>query len=555
MTDLTLSEALAAAARTALDRREAGRELELTADDLKLERPRNREHGDWASNIAMRFAKRVGSNPREFAQEIAAALESNPAVKSVAVAGPGFINITLDEAAAGALAAEIVEAGAGYGTSSGLAGHKINLEFVSANPTGPIHLGGARWAAVGDSLARVMIAAGADVTREYYFNDHGAQIDRFAKSLLAAHHGEPTPEDGYGGAYIAEIAAQVAAEHDDELAAAADRDAEQELFREHGVALMFDEIKQKLHEFRVDFDVFFHEDSVHEDGSVDRAVAKLRELGNIFEQEGAVWLRSTDFGDDKDRVVVRSNGEPTYFAGDIGYYLNKRDRGFDECIYMLGADHHGYVGRMMAMAQAFGDTPNVNMQILIGQMVNLVRDGEPVRMSKRAGTIVTLDDLVDAVGVDAARYSLVRSSTNSSIDIDLDLLVSRSNDNPVYYVQYAHARTCAVARNAADAGITTAAFDPAALSHATENELLGQLREFPRLVAFAADEREPHRVSRYLEDLAAAYNRWYDNCRVIPQGDAPVEPVHASRLMLNLAARQVLANGLEMLGVAAPERM
>ena len=555
MTDLTLSEALAAAARTALDRREAGRELELTADDLKLERPRNREHGDWASNIAMRFAKRVGSNPREFAQEIAAALESNPAVKSVAVAGPGFINITLDEAAAGALAAQIVEAGAGYGTSSGLAGHKINLEFVSANPTGPIHLGGARWAAVGDSLARVMIAAGADVTREYYFNDHGAQIDRFAKSLLAAHHGEPTPEDGYGGAYIAEIAAQVAAEHADELTAAADRDAEQEVFREHGVALMFDEIKQKLHEFRVDFDVFFHEDSVHEDGSVDRAVAKLRELGNIFEQEGAVWLRSTDFGDDKDRVVVRSNGEPTYFAGDIGYYLNKRDRGFDECIYMLGADHHGYVGRMMAMAQAFGDTPNVNMQILIGQMVNLVRDGEPVRMSKRAGTIVTLDDLVDAVGVDAARYSLVRSSTNSSIDIDLDLLVSRSNDNPVYYVQYAHARTCAVSRNAADAGITTAAFDPAALSHATENELLGQLREFPRLVAFAADEREPHRVSRYLEDLAAAYNRWYDNCRVIPQGDAPVEPVHASRLMLNLAARQVLANGLEMLGVTAPERM
>ncbi len=555
MTDLTLSEALAAAARTALDRREAGRELELTADDLKLERPRNREHGDWASNIAMRFAKRVGSNPREFAQEIAAALESNPAVKSVAVAGPGFINITLDEAAAGALAAEIVEAGAGYGTSSGLAGHKINLEFVSANPTGPIHLGGARWAAVGDSLARVMIAAGADVTREYYFNDHGAQIDRFAKSLLAAHHGEPTPEDGYGGAYIAEIAAQVAAEHADELTAAADRDAEQEVFREHGVALMFDEIKQKLHEFRVDFDVFFHEDSVHEDGSVDRAVAKLRELGNIFEQEGAVWLRSTDFGDDKDRVVVRSNGEPTYFAGDIGYYLNKRDRGFDECIYMLGADHHGYVGRMMAMAQAFGDTPNANMQILIGQMVNLVRDGEPVRMSKRAGTIVTLDDLVDAVGVDAARYSLVRSSTNSSIDIDLDLLVSRSNDNPVYYVQYAHARTCAVSRNAADAGITTAAFDPAALSHATENELLGQLREFPRLVAFAADEREPHRVSRYLEDLAAAYNRWYDNCRVIPQGDAPVEPVHASRLMLNLAARQVLANGLEMLGVTAPERM
>ena len=555
MTDETLTEALAAAAREALSHRDGGAEIELTDDDLKLERPRNREHGDWASNIAMRFAKRVGTNPRELAAEIAAALVEHNAVKSVDVAGPGFINITLDEASAGELARQIVAAGDSYGNSEGLADHNINLEFVSANPTGPIHLGGARWAAVGDSLARILIAAGAKVTREYYFNDHGAQIDRFAKSLLAAHHGEPAPEDGYGGAYIAEIAAEVAQHHGDELAAAADRDTEQEVFRKHGVELMFGEIKQKLHEFRVDFDVFFHEDSVHEDGSVTRAIEKLRQLGNIYDQDDAIWLRSTDFGDDKDRVVVRSNGEPTYFAGDIGYYLNKRDRGFDECIYMLGADHHGYVGRMMAMAEAFGDTPNVNMQILIGQMVNLVRDGEPVRMSKRAGTIVTLDDLVEAVGVDAARYSLVRSSTNSSIDIDLDLLVSRSNDNPVYYVQYAHARTCAVARNAAEADVDDANFDPATLTHASENELLGQLREFPRVVAFAAQEREPHRVSRYLEDLAAAYNRWYDNCRVIPQGEAEIEPVHSTRFALNQAASQVLRNGLRMLGVEAPERM
>ena len=555
MTDATLTSTLAAATRTALDRRDGGAELQIGDDDLKLERPRNRDHGDWASNIAMRFAKRVGTNPRELANEIAEALRAEPSVKAVEVAGPGFINITLDEAAAGALALEIVEAGDKFGNGAQLAGRNINLEFVSANPTGPIHLGGARWAAVGDSLARVLLAAGAKVTREYYFNDHGAQIDRFANSLLAAHLGEPTPEDGYGGDYIHEIAAEVAAAHPAALAAAETREAQQEVFRKYGVEQMFGEIKQKLHEFRVDFDVFFHEDSVHEDGSVERAVERLRALGNIFDDEGAVWLRSTDFGDDKDRVIIRSNGEPTYFAGDIGYYLNKRDRGFDECLYMLGADHHGYVGRMMAMAQAFGDTANEHMQILIGQMVNLVRDGQPVRMSKRAGTIVTLDDLVDAVGVDAARYALVRSSTNSTIDIDLDLLVSRTNDNPVYYVQYAHARTRAVNRNASEHGIDGANFDPATLTHETENELLGQLREFPRIVGIAALEREPHRVARYLEDLAAAYNRWYDNCRVIPQGDDPVEAVHSSRYVLNEAASQVLRNGLTLVGVDAPERM
>lgn len=554
MTDETLAHALAAATRTALDRRD-GHDLVPSSDDLKLERPRNREHGDWASNVAMRFAKRVGTNPRELAQEIAELLAAEPTVKRVEVAGPGFINITLDEATAGELARTIVESAGAYGTSAVLAGHNINLEFVSANPTGPIHLGGARWAAVGDSLARVLIAAGADVTREYYFNDHGAQIDRFAKSLLAAHLGEPAPEDGYGGAYIHEIAATVAEQHASDLAAAQSREAQQEVFRKFGVELMFGEIQHKLTEFRVPFDVFFHEDSVHEDGSVTKAIERLRGLGRIFEEEGAIWLRSTEFGDDKDRVIIRSNGEPTYFAGDIGYYLNKRDRGFTECIYMLGADHHGYVGRMMAMAEAFGDTPGENMQILIGQMVNLVKDGEPVRMSKRAGNIVTLDDLVDAVGVDAARYALVRSSTNTSIDIDLDLLVSRSNDNPVYYVQYAHARTRAVARNASAAEMTTADFDPATLDHESENDLLGQLREFPRIVELAATERSPHRVARYLEDLAASYNRWYDRTRVIPQGDAAPEAVHSSRLMLNEAASQVLRSGLNMLGVEAPERM
>lgn len=555
MNDATLTSALAASIRAALDRREGGQDISLSEDDLKLERPRNRDHGDWASNVAMRYAKRIGTNPRELAQEIATGLESEPSVKKVDVAGPGFINITLDEASAGELARQILEAGDAYGDGHALSGRKINLEFVSANPTGPIHLGGARWAAVGDSLARVLASAGADVTREYYFNDHGAQIDRFANSLVAAHLGEPTPEDGYAGQYITDIATVVAEANADELAAATDRDAKQEVFRKHGVELMFGAIRTKLEEFRVHFDVFFHEDTVHTDGSVDLAIARLRDLGRIYEQDGAVWLRTTDFGDDKDRVIIRSNGEPTYFAGDIGYYLNKRERGFDECLYMLGADHHGYIGRMMAMAESFGDKPHVNMQILIGQMVNLVKDGEPVRMSKRAGNIVTLDDLVEAVGVDAARYSLVRSSTNSTIDIDLDLLVSRSNDNPVYYVQYAHARTRAVNRNAMQAGITGDNFDPATLTHPTENNLLGQLREFPRILEVAAVEREPHRVTRYLEDLAAAYNRWYDQCRVIPQGDDVVEAVHSSRFVLNEAAAQVLRNGLTMVGVQAPDRM
>ncbi|QUY61855.1 Arginine--tRNA ligase [Gulosibacter molinativorax] len=555
MNDSTLTSALASSIRTALDRREGGSDITLTDDDLKLERPKNRDHGDWASNVAMRFAKRVGTNPRELAQEIAAGLEADPSVKKVDVAGPGFINITLDEASAGELAREIVSAGESYGNVTALAGRKINLEFVSANPTGPIHLGGARWAAVGDSLARVLLNAGANVTREYYFNDHGAQIDRFANSLVAAYLGEPTPEDGYAGQYISDIATEVAEAHPEELAAASDRDAKQEVFREHGVELMFGAIRDKLEEFRVHFDVFFHEDTVHSDGSVELAIQRLRDLGRIYEQDGAVWLRTTDFGDDKDRVIIRSNGEPTYFAGDIGYYVNKRERGFDENLYMLGADHHGYIGRMMAMAESFGDTPGVNMQILIGQMVNLVKDGEPVRMSKRAGNIVTLDDLIDAVGVDAARYSLVRSSTNTSIDIDLDLLVSRSNDNPVYYVQYAHARTRAVNRNATAAEINGDNFDPATLTHPTENNLLGQLREFPRILEVAAVEREPHRVTRYLEDLAAAYNRWYDQCRVIPQGDDPVEAVHSSRFVLNEATSQVLRNGLNMVGVEAPDRM
>jgi arginyl-tRNA synthetase len=527
--------------------------------EVHVERPRQREHGDWATNVAMQLAKKAGTNPRAFAEELARRLAEHPGVAKVDVAGPGFLNITLDAAAAGELARAIVEAGAAYGRSEALAGQRINLEFVSANPTGPLHIGGVRWAAVGDSLARVLQAAGADVTREYYFNDHGAQIDRFARSLLARARGLEAPEDGYGGQYIADIADAVIA---DALAAGQpdpttlpDADA-LEVFRARGVDRMFTEIKAKLHEFRVDFDVYFHEDSLHESGAVERAVARLRELGHIFEAEGAVWLRTTQFGDDKDRVIIKSDGEAAYIAGDLAYYLDKRERGFDRAIIMLGADHHGYIGRMMAMVAAFGDTPWVNLEILIGQMVNLLKDGEPVRMSKRAGTIVTLDDLVDAVGIDAARYALARSAANSQLDIDLDLLASATNENPVFYVQYAHARTVNIGINAAQSGVERAAgFDAALLTHETESALLGQLAQLPRVVAHSAETREPHRVARYLEELAGAYQKWYEQCRVRPLGDEEVTDLHRTRLWLNDATRQVLANGLDLLGVSAPERM
>ncbi len=554
MDPAALSAALLAVIAPLAEARREGSSAGLSAADLPLERPKNRDHGDWASNAAMKLAKVVGANPREFAAEIAEGLTSVDGIASVEVAGPGFINIRLDAAAAGALAKTIVDQGAAFGTNDSRADEVINLEFVSANPTGPIHLGGTRWAALGDALARILSSQGAQVTREYYFNDHGAQIDRFARSLVAAHQGDPTPEDGYGGAYIGDIAKRVAEAYDGDIDAL-DPDAKQEAFRELGVNFMFDEIKQSLHEFGVDFDVYFHENDLHNSGAVERAVARLRELGHIFEADGATWLRSTEFGDDKDRVIIKSDGQPAYISGDLAYYLDKRERGFNRCIIMLGADHHGYVQRLMAMCAAFGDEPNVNLQVLIGQMVNLVRDGQPMRMSKRAGTVVTLEDLVEIVGVDAARYALTRSSADSNLDIDLDVLQKRTNDNPVFYVQYAHARTHNVARNAAASGVDRSEFAPELLDHESESALLGALQEYPRIVAHAADVREPHRVARYLEELAGLYHRWYDNCRVIPLSDAPVETVHRTRLWLNDATGQVLRNGLTLLGVSAPERM
>jgi arginyl-tRNA synthetase len=531
---------------------ERGLDVSVLPETLTVERPRNPEHGDYATNVAMQVAKKVGTNPRELATWLAEALTAAEGIDSADIAGPGFLNIRLAADAQGAIVAKILAEGAAFGAGHTLDGKKINLEFVSANPTGPIHLGGTRWAAVGDALGRILSTQGAAVTREYYFNDHGAQIDRFSRSLIAAAKGEPAPEDGYAGAYIADIADQVQQQRPDALDLPSGE--QQEVFRSIGVDLMFAHIKRTLHEFGVDFDVYFHENSLFESGAVEKAVETLKDSGNLFPEDGAWWLKSTDFGDDKDRVVIKSDGNAAYIAGDIAYFQDKRSRGFDLCIYMLGADHHGYIGRLKAAAAAFGDDPDT-VEVLIGQMVNLVRDGVAVKMSKRAGTVITLDDLVEAIGVDASRYAMIRSSVDSSIDIDLELWTSTGNENPVYYVQYAHARLSAIARNARDLGIAVADPDFALLVSEQEGDLIRTLGEYPRVVTSAANLREPHRIARYLEELAGAYHRFYGACRILPQGDEEVGPLHVARLALCDASRQVLANGLALLGVSAPEQM
>jgi len=519
---------------------------------VTVERPRNPEHGDYATNVALQLSKKVGVSPREFAGWLADGLAAVDGIASAEVAGPGFVNLRIAASAQGVIINDVIDAGPSYGHSDALGGQKVNLEFVSANPTGPIHIGGTRWAAVGDALGRLLSSQGADVVREYYFNDHGAQIDRFTRSLIAAAKGEPTPEGGYAGSYITEIAARVLEKAPDALGQPEQQ--QHETFRSIGVDLMFTHIKQSLHDFGTDFDVYTHEESMHTTGRVEQAIARLRETGNIYEKDGATWLRTTEFGDDKDRVVIKSDGQPAYIAADLAYYLDKRQRGFDLCIYMLGADHHGYIARLKAAAAALGDDPDT-VEVLIGQMVNLVRDGQPVRMSKRAGTVITLDDLVEAIGVDAARYSLIRSSVDTPIDIDLALWSSASNENPVYYVQYAHARLSALARNAAELALIPDTGHLDLLTHEREGTLIRNIGEFPRVLKAAAALREPHRISRYLEDLAGDYHRFYDTCRVLPQGDEAPNELHTARLALCQATRQVIANGLGILGVTAPERM
>ncbi|WP_378146805.1 arginine--tRNA ligase [Cnuibacter sp. UC19_7] len=547
-------EQLSAALFALVAPRASAASVDLAPEDVTVERPRSREHGDWATNVAMKLAKPLGTNPRALAAEIAAELEAVDGVEAVEVAGPGFINVRLEAGAAGSIAKAIVEAGHSFGRGEALAGHHVNLEFVSANPTGPLHIGHTRWAALGDSIARILRAAGAEVTSEYYINDAGSQMDVFGRSVLAAAKGEPTPEGGYPGAYIQELAAKVLERvpslldlPDDEAVVVA---------RDLAYEIQLGEIRASLDAFHVHFDVWFSERTLHEPDpatgrtAIDDAEARLRAQGHVYEADEAVWVRTTDFGDDKDRVLTRGNGIVTYFAADAAYYLSKKDRGFAEKTYLLGADHHGYVGRLKALAAAAGDDPD-DLSVLIGQLVNL----NGAKLSKRAGNIIELDDLLQWLGADALRYWLARYPADSPLSLDGEKLRSRTNDNPVFYVQYAHARTASVARNAAEAGVTREAFAPELLTHPTETALIGALQEYPRMVAFAAELREPHRVARYLEDLAGYYHRWYDACRVLPFGDEAISDVHRTRLWLNDAVGQVIRNGLDLIGVSAPDRM
>ena len=529
-------------------------------EQIILDRPKNRDHGDYATSIALTLAKAASLQPRVIAEVIIKTLNENnllvPAgISKVEIAGPGFINITLESASQGSVVIEILTAGKNYGQGQSLAGKKINLEFVSANPTGPIHLGHTRWAAVGDSLGRVLTAAGAQVSREFYINDRGNQMDLFGQSLRAAALGIDRPENGYHGEYITDLANAITKKNPEFTKL--EEESSIVAFREAGYKLQLDLQREVLENFGTHFDTWFSERSLYENDFFNHTLGKLKANGHVYEEEGAVWLRTTDFGDDKDRVMIKSDGSFAYFASDSAYYISKRERGFNLCIYMLGADHHGYVGRIKAIAACAGDDPEKDIEALIGQMVKIIEGGQEIKLSKRAGTIITLEELVEKVGIDAARYTLIRYPTDTPMVMDVDLLKKNTNDNPVYYVQYAHARICAVLRNAKDLGIDYGLkfYSPELLVHERERELIGLLAEYPRIVAAAAFARQPHRVARYIEDLAAQYHRFYNDCRVLPLGDEKPTKLNSARACLSMATAQVIKNGLDLLGVNAPERM
>jgi len=523
--------------------------------EIKIERPKSKDHGDYASNIALMVAKPAGVNPREVAQLLVDELSKNSAFKKVEIAGPGFLNFTLESASLGEVVRTIIKEANKYGHTNTLQGQNINVEFISANPTGPLHLGHTRWAAVGDALARVLVASGAKVAREFYINDRGTQIDKFGISICAAANNEAIPEDGYHGAYIKDLATEIVKEKPEILKLSKDKQVIE--FREEGYKKQLKQQQSVLDDFRTHFDVWYSERSLHSSGAVEKGLTVLKKHGHVFELEGATWLKTTDFGDDKDRVLIKADGEYTYFASDTAYYVDKRSRGFDVNIYLLGADHHGYVNRLRAVSACAGDDPDKNVEVLIGQLVKMLKNGQEVRLSKRAGNIITLEDLVDEVGVDAARYTLTRYPVETSLTLDIDLLTSHTNDNPVFYVQYAHARISAVLRAAVEKGIDWQknTFNPAVLITSQEAELLGALSEFPRIVAASAQLREPHRVARYLEELATAYHSFYSACRVLPMDGELVTDVTNARLLLCAATRQVVRNGLDLLGVGAPEKM
>jgi arginyl-tRNA synthetase len=529
----TLSDALRAALASA--------GIEAPAE-VHLERPARREHGDWSSNVAMATSKAHGRKPRDVAEELVAALSADPPahVERVEIAGPGFVNFHLRETWLHDVLADVVEGGEdGYARLPLGGGLKVDVEFVSANPTGPLHAGGGRWAAYGDALCNLLERCGYVPHREYYLNDRGVQMGLFGASLAARRAGRDVPEDGYQGEYIREWAAEMPADADP---------------AEWGYERVKRDLADSLRGIGVEFDTWFSERSLVASGAIEATLADLRERGAAYDDDGAVWLRSTDHGDDKDRVLVKSDGEPTYLLPDLAYHRDKYARGHQLLIDVWGADHHGYVARLKAGLHALGHGTD-EIEIILGQLVTLVRGGAEVRLSKRSGDIVLLDDLVEAVGADAARLTFLLQSLDTRQTIDLDLVTSKSNDNPVFYVQYAHARIHSIGRRAAEAGVERAPFaeaDRSLLVHERELDLLRKLSELPEVVALACADRAPHKITTWVRELADRFHGFYHDCYVI--GDVPPDLTQA-RLWLVEAARIGLAIGLGLLGVSAPEAM
>lgn len=538
-----------------------------------LERPREEGHGDWACTIAMRLAKAAHMNPRQIAQILVDNLPENDVIDSVEIAGPGFINLTLANAVFQNVISEVRQQGANYGKSTLPEPCKVDLEYVSANPTGPMHVGHGRWAALGDSIARVMRHAGYDVDEEFYINDQGNQMNVFADSLVVRYQQAlgldvEMPEASYGGGYVKELAQQII-DRDGDKWLSVDPDERRVEFREIGYSAMMENVKETLEIFGNHFDTWFSERSLFvsgEDGKtkVDRAFEAMKEKGYIFEQDGATYFRSTAFGDEKDRVLIKTNGELTYFMSDVAYHYDKMQRGYDHLIDIWGADHHGYIPRCQAMMAAWG-YPDA-LEVVLGQLVTLFRDGQQVRMSKRTGEMITFRELIDEVGVDATRYMMLSKSSDQSIDFDIEVAKKKDASNPVYYVQYAHARICSILRKAAQArGIETEGIsvddlvsalavdgtDLSILTHESELELMRKMSDFTDLVAGAARDRAPFRLTHYAQDLAALFHSFYTNCRVIGEG----QEIEQARLALADSARIVLALALGLLGVSAPERM
>jgi arginyl-tRNA synthetase len=552
-----IKEKLTQLVTEALER--AQRTGRLPIDELPpvvLEHPREKAHGDWATNAAMMLAKPAKMAPRAIADIIVESLgDTSRYFEKIEIAGPGFINFYLSNEWLYDVLRQIFDEGEKFGYSDRGAGQRVQVEFVSANPVGPMHIGHGRWAAVGDTLSNVLAANGYEVEREFYVNDYGNQMNIFAKSV-AVRYAEllgqdiPFPEDGYHGEYIKDIAREIIVDEDDSYLGMAEAEREA-IFKDRAYKQVLEHLKVTLEAMGVHFDTWFSERTLHESYAVEIAIAELRERGYVYDHEGAVWFKATEFGEEKDRVLIRANGEPTYFAADIAYHRNKLERGFNTLINIWGADHHGYIGRMKAAIQALG-YPSDALEIIIGQLVNLLRGGEPVRMSKRTGEMVTLDELLEEVGRDAVRYFFLMRSTDSAVDFDIDLAKQQSNDNPVYYVQYAHARISSIVRFAEAEGVNLSGrINCGVLATEPELDLIRKLAEWPEILERAARQRAPHPLTAYAQELASTFHYFYTKCRVVSED----QELSTARMALCEATTTVLRSVLSILGVDAPERM